>query len=323
MTNFTLGLTFKTNSFKEIKIITKTKESMKKLINFIKNNRFFYTLFLPIIKLKRIRGLNSFSNFDTLFSNVLGGSIVVSVNNISGRYEIDSRSHLLKEILIKKEYEPHIVQRIKQNAPVNTDAINIGANIGFYSNLLAELINKDKKVLAIEPTPGAFKLLEANIKRNNHCNKIIAYNGIATDTPGLSTMNIIEGKEEYSSVGVISHFAVEKEKVIEVGVQGDTIDNLVKKFNLQPGIIVMDVEGFEFQVLTGAIETIRKFKPIIITELSDELLKNLNSNSLQIVELLEMNDYFIMDAENGKLSFPFKSGNIIAFPNSLKGLDIH
>ena len=323
MTSFTLGLIFKTKSFNEIKIISRTKESMKKLINFIKNNRFFYTLFLPIIKLKRMRGLRSFSNFDTLFSNVLGGSIVVSVNNISGRYEIDSRSHLLKEILIKKEYEPHIVQRIKQNAPVNTDAINIGANIGFYSNLLAELINNDKKVLAIEPTPGAFKLLEANIKRNNNCNKIIAYNGIATDTPGLSTMNIIEGKEEYSSVGVISHFAVEKENVIEVGVQGDTIDNLVKKFNLQPGIIVMDVEGFEFHVLTGAIETIRKFKPIIITELSDELLKNLNSNSLQIVELLEMNDYFIMDAENSKLSFPFKSGNIIAFPNSLKGLDIH
>jgi hypothetical protein len=38
--------------------------------------------------------------------------MVISLNNISGRYEIDSRSHILKEILIKKEYEPNIVNRI-------------------------------------------------------------------------------------------------------------------------------------------------------------------------------------------------------------------
>ena len=290
---------------------------MKKILkSFIKNSKFFYFLFLPIIKLRKIYRMRSFSNFDKLFSNVVGGSIVVSVSNISGRYEIDSRSHILEEILIKKVYEPDIVNRILQYTPINKDAINIGANIGLYSNLLAELINTDKKVLAIEPTPGAFKYLEANIKRNNNCNKIITFNGIATDVPGLSKINIIEGKEEYSSVGVISHYAVEKEKYISVDIEGDTIDNLVTKFNLQPGIIVIDVEGYEFQVLNGAIETIRKFKPIIISELDDKLLKNLNSNSSQILELLKMNGYSITDAENSKLNFPFTGGNIIASPNS-------
>ncbi|MEK0413627.1 MAG: hypothetical protein RL070_1115 [Bacteroidota bacterium] len=293
---------------------------MKKLKYFIKNSSFLYSLFLPIIKLKRIEGLRLFSNFDKLFSNVRGGSVVVSVNNISGLYEIDSRSHILKEILIKKEYEPDIVNVIIQNTPLNTDAINIGANIGLYSNLLAELINNDKKVLAIEPTPGAFKYLEANIKHNNNCKKIIAFNGIATDVPGLSKINFIEGKEEYSSVGVISHFAVESEKCISVDIEGDTVDNLVVKFNLQPGIIVIDVEGYEYQVLKGAVETLRKFKPIIISELDDKLLKNLNSNSSQVIELLEINGYTITDVENSKVSFPFTGGNIIAYPNTLKGL---
>jgi FkbM family methyltransferase len=293
---------------------------MKKLKHFIKNNSFFYSLLLPVIKLKRIKELRSFSNFDKLFSNVLEGSMVVSLNNISGRYEIDSRSHILKEILIKKEYEPNIVNRIIQNTPINKDAINIGANIGLYSNLLAELINNDNKVLAIEPTPGALKYLEANIKLNNNCNKIIVFNGIATDVPGLSKINIIEGKEEYSSVGVISHYAVEREKCISVDIEGDTIDNLVAKFNLQPGILVIDVEGFEYQVLIGAIETIRKFKPIIISELDDKLLQNLNSNSSQVIELLEMNGYTVTDVENNKLSFPFTGGNIIASPNSSEGL---
>ena len=286
------------------------------LKSFISENKFFYFLLFPIIKLRSIYSMRYFSNFDKLFSNVVGGSVTVTVSNISGRYEIDSRSHILKEILIKKVYEPDIVNLIKQNTPVNKDAINIGANIGLYSNLLAKLINTDKKVLAIEPTPGAFKYLEANIKRNNNCNRIITYNGIATDVPGLSKINIIEGKEEYSSMGVITHFAVEKEKYISVDIEGDTIDNLVTKFNLLPGIIVIDVEGYEGQVLNGAIETIRKFKPIIISELDDKLLKNLNSNTFEIVQLLEVNGYIVTDTENNKLSFPFMGGNIIASPKS-------
>jgi FkbM family methyltransferase len=289
---------------------------MKKILkSFIINNKFFYLLFLPIIKLKRFYLLRSFKNFEKLFSNVVGGSMVVTMSNISGRYEIDSRSHILERILITKAYEPDIVNLISQKTPVNKDAINVGANIGLYSNLLAELINTDKKVLAIEPTPGAFKYLEANIKRNKNCNKIFTFNGIATDVPGLSKINIIEGKEEYSSVGVISHYAVEKEKCISVDIEGDTIDQLVEKFKLQPGIIVIDVEGSEYQVLKGAIETIRKFKPIIISELDDKLLKNLNTTTFQVVELLEMNGYTVTDVENNKLSFPFTGGNVIASPN--------
>jgi FkbM family methyltransferase len=283
--------------------------------SFIKNNKFFYLLFLPIIKLKRIYMLRSFSNFKNLFSNVVGGSMVVTMNNISGRYEIDSRSHILERILITKVYEPDIVNLISQKTPANKDAINVGANIGLYSNLLAELIDTDKKVLAIEPTPGAFKYLVSNINRNNNCNKIIAFNGIATDVPGLAKINIIEGKEEYSSVGVISHYAVENEKYISVDIEGDTIDHLVEKFNLEPGIIVIDVEGSEYQVLKGAVEAIRKFKPIIISELDDQLLKNLNSTTFQVVELLEMNGYTVTDTENNKLTFPFTGGNIIAIPN--------
>lgn len=258
--------------------------------------------------------LRSLRSYDKLFSNVVGGSIIVNVNNIPGRFEIDSRSHILKEILTKKVYEPNIVNTIIKSTNVNQDAINIGANIGLYSCLLANLINSDKKVLAIEPTPGALQLLETNIKHNNNQNKIIVYKGIATDSPGLSKINIIEGKEEYSSVGDISHFAVEMEKPISMDIHGETVDNLVARFNLQPGIIVIDVEGYELQVLNGAIETIRKYKPIIISELDDKLLKNLNSTSFQAVQLLEKNGYSVTGLDNRKVSFPFEGGNVIASP---------
>lgn len=46
--------------------------------------------------------------------------------------------------------------------------------------------------------------------------------------------------------------------------QVETIDNYVKTHNIQVGMIKTDVEGFEFPLLQGAIETIKSQKPILL-----------------------------------------------------------
>lgn len=282
--------------------------TLKKIIT---ENKVFQPLFSPILKFRRTYLNKSSKCLDKLLSNVEEGSIIVSIGNIPGKYELDIRSHLLKSILITKKYEPVIVDLIKKNTNINKDAINIGANIGLYTNLLANYINPSKKVLSIEPTPNAFKYLKANIERNNNSEKIITYNGIATNTSGIFKINIIQGNEEYSSIGEIVHSAVDSLKQIKIDVKGDTIDNLVEKYKLEPGIIVIDVEGAEYQVLLGAINTLKKYKPIIISELDDVLLEKLNSSSTQVIKLLENIGYNVKDAQNNKRAIPFR-GNIIA-----------
>jgi FkbM family methyltransferase len=282
-----------------------------KLNYLIKNNKFLYRLFIAIDSRLRKHFNWYYDSFIEIFSNVEEGSLVVTLNNIHGRYEIDSRSHILQRILITKEYEPITVDLIKKYTIREKDAINIGANIGLFTNLLADLIDENNKVLSIEPIPGAFKYLGANIERNRNKGKIITYQGIAFDKPGIFKINLVPGNEEYSSVGEIVHPAMKdhKSKVIEVN--GDTIDHLVENYQLRPGIIVIDVEGAELQVLSGAINTIEKYKPIIITELDDLLLEKLNSSSDQIIKILENSGYIVRDIEGKKLKYPF-TGNIIA-----------
>jgi len=269
---------------------------------------------MALVKETRARFNWYHDSFHEIFSNVIEGSLVVTINNIPGEYEIDCRSHILSRILITKGYEFSIVENIKNNILLEKDAINIGANIGIFTNLLAHLINSDKKVLSIEPTPNAYKYLEKNIARNNNIKKVITFNGIASDKSGKFRLNLIIGNEEYSSIGEIIHPAAINHKYETIDVDGETIDHLVEKYRLEPGIFVIDVEGAEFQVLSGALNTIRKFKPIIISELDDLLLQKLNSNSIRIIKLLEDNDYTIQDIEGAKIMFPF-TGNIIAIPN--------
>ena len=277
----------------------------------IKNNKFLYSLISPVLEIKRRIDYRDQIFFDQIFSNIVEGNLIVTIDNIPGMFEIDARSHILKRVLISKEYEPEIVNLILKNINPEKDAINVGANIGLYTNLLANNIDSNCKVLAVEPTPNAYKLLKANIDRNHNGSKIILYNGVASDNPGVFNINIVPGNEEYSSIGDISHLCVSNKDSISIEVQGETIDNLVKKNGLKPGIIVIDVEGAENNVLIGAIETLKKYHPVIITELDDNLLLKQNSTSVKVIKFLEKLGYEIVDSDNKVPVFPFM-GNIIA-----------
>jgi hypothetical protein len=96
-----------------------------------------------------------------------------------------------------------------------------------------------------------------------------------------------------------------------IDINGETIDNLVNKYNLKPGILVINVEGAENQVLKGSIETLKKYRPTIISELDDNLLKEQNSDSREIIKLLSSLGYNVLDCKGSAPSFPF-AGNIIA-----------
>ncbi len=279
-----------------------------RLKKIIKKNK---PLFKVLSAMKNYSSIKYARYYDTFFSSIVEGTIVVRLKNIEGEYEIDARSDILKRILIGKEYEPEISDLILKKINPNKDAINIGANIGLYSNLLAQSINLNNKVLAIEPTPNAFKILKNNIIRNNNEDRIITFNGIATDKEGDYQINIIQGKEEYSSMGELVHTSIKHKKATSVQVKGNTIDNLIKQHRIKPGIMVIDVEGAELSVLKGAVKTLKEFRPIIISELDDKLLTEQNSNSKEIIKFLESFNYQVMDIEGGTPDFPFE-GNIIA-----------
>ena len=279
----------------------------RKLKRAIKKNKFLFSFLNNILK---YRAVKSEKNYEKIISKIIEGTVIVKAKNIPGEYEIDIRSDILKRIVLTNEYEPDITELILNNLNPNKDAINIGANIGLYANLLATNIKSKQKVLAVEPTPNAYRLLNLNAKRNKNEEKIIFYNGILTNKKGNYSINIIQGKEEYSSVGDLIHSSVKNEEYSTTIVQGAKLDYLVKENDLNPGLIVIDVEGAEMNVLQGAIETLKKYHPIIISELDDELLSNQNTSSIQILEFLKDLDYNVTDIDGCYVKFPFK-GNII------------
>ena len=91
--------------------------------------------------------------------------------------------------------------------------------------------------------------------------------------------------------------------------------SLVESFLLHPGFIKIDTEGAELLVLRGAAKTLREEHPVLLLELSDQLLASLDCSSQQVFALLRECGYRLMNADevNGAISSPFE-GSVLALP---------
>ena len=107
-----------------------------------------------------------------------------------------------------------------------------------------------KKVYAFEGDIQNFGVLLKNIKLNKVEDKIIPVNKLLLDKNGISKIKITGS----TSSSILSEEGTEIECI--------TLDSFVTQNNIERvDFIKLDVEGAEINVLKGAIETIKKFKP--------------------------------------------------------------
>jgi FkbM family methyltransferase len=266
--------------------------------------RLLRVVLYPVILLRR-RYLGRFSRFyDSLFAMVEGGSAVVRIPAFQGSFEIDLHSHILKRVLMEKQFEPEIVEIAGRYVDSTKDVLDIGANVGLFTVLFAKTICESSRVLAVEPTTQALKYLRGNIERNGCSQSVVVFEGVAADTQGDFQIHVIPGLSEYTSVGQLVHHSVQKMPAEKIVVQGDTVDKLVDAFNLRPGFVKIDVEGAEYLVLRGAMQTLKEFQPVIFAELSEKMLASCGATPEMVISLLQHSGYRIVPVGDGVLALP-------------------
>jgi FkbM family methyltransferase len=144
-------------------------------------------------------------------------------------------------------YEKEEIEVFLRNLKHATICIDIGANVGLYSCLAASL---GKPVIAVEPLPRNLALLRRNLAAND-------FTGVEVLPLGLS--NEIGTRRLFGTGGCASFkegWAGSSGKRFQ-SVQVSTLDSIVMGFrDCGPMLIKIDVEGFELEVLSGAINTL-------------------------------------------------------------------
>lgn len=223
-------------------------------------------------------------------------SLEIELEPFEGVFAVGKESLLAKFILKEGTFEPEIADLVKLHLDPNKDVLDIGANVGFFSVLMGKRINPDRRVLAIEPTPGALKRLHWNLEHNGVGN-VLVHEGVVGNSSDPVSFNVVVGREEYSSMKPIAHAHALEFETKTITVPCSRVDDLVEQQGLEPGFLKMDVEGAEWEVFQGAVRTLERFRPVLITELDEHLLVGFGSSFREVCSFLQSMGYELFDAE--------------------------
>ena len=157
--------------------------------------------------------------------------------------------------------------------PDNAVILDIGANIGNHT-LYWGIFRNVKKIHAFEPMIKTYEVLQKNIILNKLEQKVQLYNIALGST---KTKGSVRKGQTFNTM--FTHIEVSEQGKLEI----DSLDNIVAQGDFEKiDFIKIDVEQFELQVLLGAVETLKKYKPSIYVE----ILYRSPENKKEILPLL-------------------------------------
>jgi len=181
-------------------------------------------------------------------------------------------------------YQLHQLDAAIKKTTQRRNAIDIGAHYGVMSYNLAKLF---KQVHAFEIDPHVYSCLEKNIKKFSVSNAQCYPYGLG---------------EKDSNVGLHAN----RNKTFSTHIDLSATENLVPIRTLDSfcipdvDLIKIDAEGYEPLIIQGAINTIEKYKPVILYECKGhESRYGYNSNSiLEMLEPLGYKELYLWDHKN-------------------------
>lgn len=185
--------------------------------------------------------------------------------------------------------------------------IDIGAHFGYYTLLAAKLAGTGGKVYAFEAARNTFGVLNRNVSGQPHIKGI--HNAVSDVNETISFYEFPVLYSEYNSmnVGQFENEAwISKYQPTQTEVKAVRLDDFIKKEQVIPVFIKIDVEGAEDKVIAGGLETFKTHSPIVVMEfLSQERLNGPHHKAAEMLKGLGYNT-FIIDKDGN----PEPVGNI-------------
>jgi FkbM family methyltransferase len=131
---------------------------------------------------------------------------------------------------------------------------DLGANVGHYSLLASILVDPNGKVFCFEPVPRNLEFLRKHLALNKMTNCTV-FEAAVGKTEGVGSFD--SGPNRF-----MGHLGKESARAFPVRVVN--LDNLVASGELPPpDFIKCDIEGGEFDALSGATNILTKYAPTI------------------------------------------------------------
>ena len=242
-----------------------------------------------------------------LNSSLVRSSLVISLGRFvrslskSNIVEIEGRKMFTQNndglaLSIFKIYEPNQTKIVKKYVHEGDVVIDVGAHVGYYTLLMAQLVGKNGKVYSFEPDPVNFELLKKSVEINGFENVVLIQKAVSDTTEKIK---LFLGDNDSAINRIYDAKLGDAKKSIDV--ESITIDEYFKENDKLFNFIKIDSEGSEAKIITGMEKFLTKnrklimmteFFPFLIKKSGDEpkqYLKSLENSGFELYNILDDN----------------------------------
>lgn len=204
------------------------------------------------------------------------------------KFRFKAQDAIGRKIFKSGLYEEEISNFLIHELPWQDDDIilDVGANIGWYSLLLASKIPHQVSIYAFEPEPENFRCLEYNLEKN-HISAVQAYQQGISDKEETKILHLYKN----SNTGRHSMLDINGADTIEV--KTTSLDLFLAEKQLEAKrvkLLKIDIEGFEYFAFKGAHQLLSHL-PYIMAEFSPGYMRKGGLEPAELLELLYSYDY--------------------------------
>jgi FkbM family methyltransferase len=197
-------------------------------------------------------------------------------------------------------YSPEIISLMKCLVSEGESVFDIGAQLGYLTAHLAQLVGKDGKVYSFEPDPDALSRLRRSVEANG-TDHVTIFPVAVGDEAGTLTFNVSPTVGWSTAVKGAHHNDLHPIEVTVV-----RIDDMAwgGQFRRPVRFVKVDVEGFECCVLDGMRELIRTDSPLILVEVNPMMLQPTGHTARDLLQRLSQDGrrLYVVSERKGVLS---------------------
>lgn len=191
--------------------------------------------------------------------------------------------------------------------PEQPTILDIGANNGLFSLAYASMF-RGAQVHSFEPVSFIFNELTKNLRMNPHLSADVHAHNIGLSNKIETLQLSIPAPEQHERYRRINQKATLDTRLFSVLGKGE------KKYDAQfipldvwvdeqkitaVDFIKIDVEGYEYPVLEGALNTLRLFRPVVMFELNELTLTLSDRSEDEYLRFAKDNEYNVFGLQYG------------------------
>ncbi|MCF8424137.1 MAG: FkbM family methyltransferase [Bacteroidia bacterium] len=192
----------------------------------------------------------------------------------------------------KEKQDAFEISLMKKYIKAGDTVLDIGANIGFYAEILSGIVGENGKVYCFEPDTTNFKHLQ------NRCEKLT---NVKINNKAVSEKTEVIKIYTSKQLNVDHRTYKPDEYDQEIDIHAIAVDEYLQSSTSEINFIKMDIQGFEMSAVKGMTKTLQSPNLKMLSEFWPYGMRKAGTSVLDYFYFLKQYNFYIYLIENNQL----------------------